>query len=64
MDWKLNGWKSYLGMIGLGILGICYSQGWISDEVAKTIGYILTTLTGVGLAHKADKAIKVMREKK
>ncbi|MCK4340281.1 MAG: hypothetical protein KAY37_00985 [Phycisphaerae bacterium] len=58
----LNGWKTYLGMIGLGLLGICWSQGWISDDLAKTIGAILTTVTGVGFAHKADKIARAAQK--
>ncbi len=39
----------YLGAIAFGILGVLYSQGWISTELAGTIGAIISTWTGIAL---------------
>ena len=44
---KLKGYKTYIGMIGLGILGICTAQGWIDTAMSATIGSVLAAWTGV-----------------
>jgi len=50
--WKaLNGNKTYLGMIGLGVLGFIWTQGWIDEQLAKSIGALLTAWTGVAVRH-------------
>jgi hypothetical protein len=60
---KLNGWKTYIGMILMGIMGILYAQGligpegWISSELGATIGTIIATWTGVSMRHAQSKAI-------
>jgi hypothetical protein len=43
----LQGNKTYLGMICLGVLGILWSQGIVSDKTAEIIGPILAGLTGI-----------------
>lgn len=46
---KIKGYKTYIGMIGLGVLGICTAQGWIDKAMAATLGSILAAWTGVSL---------------
>jgi hypothetical protein len=55
LEW-LNGKKTYIGMILLGILGLLWSQGLIGDELAGAVGAILTAWTGVALRHGIKKA--------
>ncbi len=45
----LSGKKTYLGMIGWGVLGMLWSQGMVDDKVATTVGSILTAWTGIAL---------------
>jgi hypothetical protein len=54
----LNGWKSYLGMVVLGLLGIAKLQAWITPEQFEMWAYILGSWTGIGIAHKLDKNSK------
>jgi len=59
---KLNGVKTYLGMIGIGVLGIMYAwnligpEGWISTEVGATIASLLTAWTGISMRHAVQKS--------
>lgn len=54
MNW-LNGKKTYLGMIGLGILSICYEAGLVDAEIARLLGIALSTWTGVAIRHAFKK---------
>lgn len=54
MRW-INGKKTYLGMIGLGVLAICFEVGWIDPSHAKMIAYALSSWTGVAMVHKYEK---------
>lgn len=54
MTW-LNGKKTYLGMIGLGILGILWSQGIVEEKLAQMIGSVLGAWTGVAVKHAWSK---------
>lgn len=54
MTW-LNGNKTYLGFIGLGIVGLLTSQSWISNETAGAIAAVLTAWTGVAIRHAMKK---------
>ncbi len=53
----LSGKKTNLGLIGLGILGICFEMGWISEHLAVMLGMGLGSLTGVSArqAYKKGK---------
>lgn len=55
---QLNGIKSYLGIIALGIIGVAESQGWLSPQTAELARYVAGTWTGVGVAHKLSKLEK------
>jgi hypothetical protein len=57
MTW-LNGNKTYLGMIGLGIIGILTSQGILDAKVAGTLASILTAWTGIAYRHAMKKGGK------
>jgi len=52
----LKGKKSYLAMIGLGILGILWSEGVVNDETAKALGVVLGTMAGIALRAGEDNA--------
>ena len=56
----LEGWKTYLGMIAAGVLGICAAQGWVdlAEPLWQTVTAIVGTWTGVAIVHKANRAIK------
>ena len=54
----LNGYKSYLGMIAFGVLGICVAQGWVEGKMAATIAAILGPILGVSIKHSWDKKSK------
>lgn len=54
MKW-LNGKKTYLGMIAGGILGILWSQGAVSDQIASTAAMAITAWTGVSMRHAWSK---------
>ena len=45
----LSGKKTYLGTIAAGILGLLWSMGYVSDEVAGVLGSIIGTWTGVAI---------------
>ena len=55
LDW-MNGNKTYLGSIGWGVLGIAYSLGWMTEDIAGAVASILTAWTGVALRHAWKKA--------
>ena len=45
----LDGHKWNLGMLGFAILGICYTNQWISNDQAIFLGTLNTSWTGVAL---------------
>ena len=60
----LNNNKTYLGMILSGFLGIAWSQGWIDDQWAATLGSIIAAWTGIAVAHKAQKLTDAVKNGK
>ena len=52
----LSGHKTNLGMVALGILGICWGQGWITEDMAKVIAPLLAAWTGVSLRQGVKKS--------
>ena len=56
---KIDGNKTYIGLILLGILGLVYSSGWLpwlSEDIAGTAFAIIGTFTGVSYRHALKKA--------
>jgi hypothetical protein len=59
---KLDGVKTYIGMIGIGVMGIMYAwgaigdTGWISSEVGATIASLLTAWTGIAMRSAVQKS--------
>lgn len=56
----MDGNKSYLGAVAAGLLGICYSENWVSDETAMKLAAAITTLTGIAIR----SAVKKLEPKK
>lgn len=54
MGW-INGKKTYLGMIGLGVLAICFEMELVDASYAKMLGYAISSWTGVAMVHKYEK---------
>lgn len=52
----LNGKKSYIGIIAYVLAAVAQQQNWIDYESAETIKIAAMGLSGVGIAHKIDKA--------
>ena len=48
MKW-LSGNKTYIASVLTGLIGIAWSMGWISEEVAGVIGSIFGSLTGISM---------------
>lgn len=55
MSW-LDGRKTYLGSIALGVLGLAYSVGWITEDQLLSIGAIVGAMTGASLRAAVKKA--------
>lgn len=55
MSW-LAGRKTYLGSIALGVLGLAYSVGWITEDQLLSIGAIVGAMTGASLRAAVKKA--------
>lgn len=55
---KLNGYKTYIGMIAAGVYGIAIAAGWIEWEQTLWIAGLITAWTGVGVTHKVVKKVK------
>lgn len=51
----LNGNKTYLGTIALGILGILWSHEILNDQWASTLGSVVFAWTGVAVRHAFKK---------
>ena len=45
----LSGYKTYIGSIALGVLGIAYTAGWLTEEQLMGIGAIVAGFTGVSM---------------
>jgi len=58
----VNGSKTSLGLVGLGIVGILAQYGQIDPGTAGALTQFLYVFTGVGLAHKATKFTEALRE--
>lgn len=57
MKW-LNGYKTHLGFIVLGLIGIACMQGWISQELAATAASIVGAWTGIAIRSAMKKIEK------
>ena len=51
----IDGYKTYIGLIGFGILGFAFQLEWVTEDIAKLIATGLTTWTGVALKNSWDK---------
>jgi|GEM_PF-3186330 len=54
----LNGYKSYIGMAMLAIIGVAKTAGWIDDQTAGIAASLAAGWTGVAIVHKAAKIEK------
>lgn len=56
MNW-IDGKKTYLGLIGLGVLAICYEMGvpGLTESLVLVLTEFLEKWTGVSLVHKLAK---------
>ena len=54
---RLNGSKTYIGVIAAGVVGFIISMGWATwdDQVIKLLTVVIATWTGVAITHKANK---------
>lgn len=54
---KLNGMKTYIGMIAAGAIGIGLAMGWMTweDQWVQAVSVLITTWTGIALKHSSDK---------
>jgi len=53
-----NGKKTSIGAVLLFFVAVPHLESYISIDIIDIITYVGMTLTGVGLAHKGNKAIK------
>jgi len=60
IEW-VNGKKTYLGLMAAGVFGLALSAGWIEWERWQWLAVLIGTFTGVGITHKADKAIEAAK---
>lgn len=56
---RLNGYKTYLGFLGVGITGLLLMFGLIDQETAVSVFAITGGLAGIGGAHKVEKLKEV-----
>lgn len=54
---KLKGWKTYLGLIAAGVLGILWTSGLVDDKTAEMVAYLITLWTGVGMGDKLRRTL-------
>ncbi len=52
---KLDGKKTYLATIALGLVGLAWNIGWISDEVAQPIMIVLASTAGLSFRQAVSK---------
>ncbi len=55
---RLDGLKSYIGMIAYGFGEVSVSMGWIDPATWAKILPVVLAWTGIGIAHKLDKIKK------
>lgn len=57
---KIDGLKTYIGLIVAGAFGIGISMGWMTwdDSTTQTISVLIATWTGVAIKHSSDKKSK------
>jgi predicted negative regulator of RcsB-dependent stress response len=53
----IDGYKTYIGIIAGGILGLVVALGWATWDQVDWIGVVVAAWTGVAVTHKVDKAI-------
>ena len=54
---KINGKKTYIGIILVTLVLLAESLGWISPEVRDALLIAVGGLTSVAIVHKVDKKI-------
>lgn len=59
----MDGKKTYLGTIALGILGLFWSMGWLDDAQAEALGSLLFVFTGVSARAAVTKAQRAAEQK-
>jgi len=52
----LNGNKSYLGFIALGLLGLARAGDWITEDQFQTWAVVVGSLTGVAMRAEISKS--------
>lgn len=57
-EYKLDGNKTYLGVIGFVLTQVAASQYWIDETIAEPMRAMFLGLAGIGLAHKVEKSKK------
>lgn len=55
MNNLLSGYKTYIGIIAAGILGVAYAMGWVDQTQFDIAGSLILAWTGVALKHAWDK---------
>jgi len=58
----VDGCKTNLGLVGLGIVGVLAQYGQMDPNTAAAITQVLYVWTGVAVAHKATKFTEALRE--
>lgn len=53
----LDGYKTYIGLVAGGVLGIAVTAGWVAWEQVDWIAVLISTWTGVAVAHKGNKIV-------
>jgi hypothetical protein len=48
MKW-LSGKKTYIASILTGLVGLAWSMGWITEEVAVMMGSVFAAITGISM---------------
>jgi len=48
MKW-LSGNKTYIASVLTGLVGLAWSQGWITEEAAVGIGSVFAAMTGISM---------------
>jgi uncharacterized membrane protein len=52
----LSGWKTYLGAIGIGLVGLAAALGWITEDLRNTLLVFLNALVAGTLRAGVKKA--------
>jgi len=52
---RIDGLKTYIGMIAGGALGLALSLGWVQWDQVQWLAALIGTWTGVAISHKASK---------